>query len=178
MKWVIVFVAACGAHAATPKPIACDGDVVIVSVDQLAGVAACGKIAGNLTIRGASHLDLDALAPLTEVGGDLVVGPTFAMDVVSLPGLRRVGGAVHIISNGAATDGSFPALEHAGSLEVAANVAMAGFTAPVLRDLDHDLAITGNPALENLDLSALATIGGATTMTDNPQLSIIEIPEK
>jgi hypothetical protein len=169
-----LFAAACGAHAKTPTA-PCDGDVVVSSDDGLRAAAACQKIGGSLTIRGAAKFELGALQ-VTDVGGDLVIGPTFAVDAIELPTLARVGGVVHVISNGSATDASLPALAHAGGLEVAANVSMAGFTAPALVSIDHDLVITGNAVLENVDFSALARIGGAVRMTDNPALSLVEAP--
>jgi len=171
---VLIVIAGGGAHAKTPTAM-CDGDVVITSDDTMRAATACTKIGGILTIRGAAKLDLGTLQ-VTEVQGDLVIGPTFAVDAIDLPSLVRVGGVVHVISNGSATDASMPALAHAGGLEVAGNVSLAGFTAPALASIDHDLAITDDAVLEDVDFTALAHVGGAVRMSGNPALSLIEAP--
>jgi hypothetical protein len=169
----LVLVAACGGAEPTPaRPeAACGVDRVITRQDHLEEVGACGSVTGNLIIRGAARFDLAALAPLESVDGDLIIGPTFDLDVVSVDGLRRVGGALRIVSNGLATGVFLPRLEHAGSIEVAGNVAIAGVSMPALRQVDGDLVVEDNPGLEHLAAGALAEVGGIVRIDGNPALA-------
>ena len=162
MKWAfIVAVAGCGGAPAVAPGRTCDGDRVISRQEDVAEVAACGELAGSLTIRGAAVADLSALAPLEAVRGDLVIGPTFDLDVVAVEGVRQVGGALRVVSNGLATGVFLPRLEHAGSVEVAGNVGIAGVSLPALRTIDGDLVVEDNPNLERFDADALESVGGA-----------------
>lgn len=171
--------AACGGGEPAPRrPLAaCQGDWIVTSQEDLEEVAACGAVGGDVTIRGAADLDLAALTPLQEVGGDLVIGPTFDLDVVAVEGLRRVDGALRIVSNGLATGVFLPRLEHAGSVEVAGNVAIAGLSMPALRAVGGDLIIEDNPGLEHLGAALLAEVGGALRIERNPALATVELAD-
>ena len=159
---LLLAVAGCGGAPSAAPARTCEGDRVIVRQADVAEVAACGELHGSLTIRGAAVADLSALASLETVRGDLVIGPTFDLDVVSVEGVRRIGGALRVVSNGLATGVFLPRLEHAGSVEVAGNVAIAGVSMPALRSIDGDLVVEDNPSLERLDTGALESVGGAT----------------
>jgi hypothetical protein len=175
---LLLLVAACGGaeRPETPRAPTCTGEIVVTSEDALATIAGCRRLDGSLVIRGGASFDLTRLDELEVIAGDLTIGPTFALETITLTGVREVGGAVHVISNAAANGASLPALERAGSLEVAANVDLGRFVAPRLRDLAGDLTITDNPDLELLQLGALARVGGAVSLTANPSLQVIEIP--
>lgn len=174
-----LLLAACGGAEPAPRrpDRACQGDWIVTSQEDVEQVAACGAVGGDVTIRGAGDLDLAALTPLAEIGGDLVIGPTFDLDVVAVEGLRRVGGALRIVSNGLATGVFLPRLEHAGSVEVAGNVAIAGLSMPALRAVGGDLIIEDNPGLEHLDAALLAEVGGTLRIQGNPLLATVELAD-
>jgi hypothetical protein len=174
----LVLLAACGGaeRPDAPRAPTCTGDRVITGEDSLASVAGCSRLDGSLAIRGGAAFDLTQLADLEVITGDLTIGPTFALETLHVTGLREVGGAVRIVSNAAADGASLPALERAGSLEVAANVDLGRFLAPRLTDVAGDVTVADNPELELLQLGALARVGGAVSLTANPVLQVIEIP--
>jgi len=174
----LVLVAGCGgAEPATAGPAAgCDGDHLISRQEDVVAIAACGRVDGSVTIRGAAPLDLAVLTPLEAVGGDLTIGPTFALDTVVVDGVREVGGALRVVSNGLATGIFLPRLERAGAIEIAANGAAAGVSMPALVRIDRDLVVEDNPGLEHLDAGALAHIGGAIRIEGNPGLATVEVP--
>ena len=177
-RLALVLLAACGGaeRPETPRAPTCAGEIVITGEDALASLAGCRRLDGSLVIRGGAAFDLTRLDELEVVTGDLTIGPTFALETITVTGLREVGGAVHVISNAAAGGASLPALERAGSLEVAANVDLGRFVAPRLTDVAGDVTIADNPDLELLQLGALARVGGAVSLAANPNLQVIEIP--
>jgi len=151
----LVLVAGCGgAEPATAGPAAgCDGDHLISRQEDVVAIAACGRVDGSVTIRGAAPLDLAVLTPL-----------------------EAVGGALRVVSNGLATGIFLPRLERAGAIEIAANGAAAGVSMPALVRIDRDLVVEDNPGLEHLDAGALAHVGGAIRIEGNPGLATVEVP--
>lgn len=170
VTWLGLAAAACSGPSARPRPPPCPSTpVVATSQESLDALAGCRSLPG-LTIRSAAHLDLAPLAGLTAVGGELVIGPTLALDRVALPALASVDGRLAIVSGGSVGGIFLPAVTRVGDFEVRDQVALAELIVPRLAAVTGSVTIVRVPALELVDLSSLATIGGDLTVAA-PQMS-------
>ena len=108
-------------------PITCTGDYWVNASDtagDLAVIANCREITGDLGFDWTELSDLDGLPNLTAVGGDLYIGDNVALtNVDGLSGLTSVGGYLHIYFNAAITnvDGLSNLTSVGGSLSITDN---------------------------------------------------------
>ena len=176
MKIVVaaLVLAACGGAQTPATPRCPTGDVVVTSQESVDDLAGCTTIAGDLRIRTGAPLQLAPLASIQRVTGALVIGPTLGLDVIDgLRGLREVGGALRLVANGDATGAYFPALIRAGAVEIDSNLALTQLMMPALRDVQGDVVVRSNGALELVDLSAAEHVGGALAFERNALLSAV-----
>lgn len=150
-----------------PRTACPAGDARVTSQADVAALARCTALAGDLVIRGGAALDLRPLAALTRVDGDLVIGPTLGLSAIDgFAGLHTVGGRLRIATNAQVTGAWFPALARAGQVEIAGNFALVGVYAPRLARIDA-LAVRDNAVLELVELAPDAAIG-ARAIAHNP----------
>lgn len=173
-------VALCGCAAAShpqdPAGRCAGGDAS--RPEDLARLAGCRRIAGDLAISGAAVADLEPLSSLTEVAGDLFLGPTSRLG--DLRGLRRlaaVGGDLRVSHNFALGGLYLNALARVGGdLEVEGNLALVGASLARLRAVGGTLRVAGNGGLERLDLSSLAEVGGDLSIEGGRAL-VVALPD-
>jgi len=175
----VIVLVACGGARLPPAPATADcprGSIVVTGQEQVEALAGCARIDGDLRIRTAAPLHLDALGSIETVTGALVVGPTLGLDIVAgLDRLREVGGVVRIVANGDVTGAYLPALERARAVEISGNVAVLQVVMPRLREIAGDLHVANNPALEMVDVVMLEQIGGALVVERNGVLAEVSI---
>lgn len=167
-RLALVGLAACGGPSGAPAHPApsCAGAFTITSQEALVELGRCAHVEGDVTLRGAGAFDLRAAAAIESISGDLTFGPTFDLDAIGLEGVREVHD-LRVVSNGTAGGVYFPRLVTVhGSVEIAANVAIAQVALPALETVGGDVTVAQNPSLEILDLGALARIDGTLTLGD------------
>jgi len=129
---------------------ALDGDYVIESDEDVALIADCPEITGDLTVTG----DVEA---------------------VSLPALVTVGGAFRVEDTTSLTSLEIPALTTtAQGCEVNANAELTQFLAPALEETSV-LGIIDNPVLTEVDVGAL-TDAGFIRIQRNAALPTLAVP--
>ncbi len=175
-RLAVVLLAGCGGKTApqqpAPPPI-CNGPFTITSPEQLAELGRCHAVLGDVTIRGAGHLDFTAVGGIESIAGTLTIGPTFDTDVIAMEGLHDVN-RLRVVSNGMAVSLHMPALENADTVEVSANIALASIALGALVHVEDDLIVSQNPSLEILDLTALTDVGGILQLRNNATLKVVD----
>ncbi|HEY4058797.1 MAG TPA: hypothetical protein VGM39_19420 [Kofleriaceae bacterium] len=170
-----MFLAACGGGQ-KPKPVVANCDRVgAVSIAEQADVdryAACTWL-GSLTIKTGAPLELSSLL-VERITGDVNVGPTLAVEELRLDHLREVGGSIRIESNALLRGVFFPQLERTRALVIEAGSSLATIAAPKLVAVNDSITIDELGSVEILDFSAVESIGGALTITHNPELKLVQ----
>lgn len=134
-----------------------DGDLIIGSVDSLAGLGCLRGVTGDVVITGTESLkELDGLGRLGSIGGSLWI--TENAQLTSLQGfraLKRVGGDLVVERNVALTS-------------------LAGVT-DIGRGMRGGIYVRDNDALETIvGFSRLAAFGGDLVIAGNPVLDHVE----
>ncbi|CAN5828118.1 hypothetical protein BH11MYX2_BH11MYX2_34390 [soil metagenome] len=171
----VVLLAACGGSQHAPPPVAnCNriGAVSIVEQADVDRVAGC-RWMGSLTIKTGAPLDLSPLE-VERITGDVNVGPTLALEELRLDHLRAVGGAIRVESNALLHGVFLPQLERTRTFTIEAGSALATIAAPKLVTVNDSITIDELGSVEILDFSAVETIGGALTITHNPELTLVQ----
>lgn len=132
------------------EPQVCAGDRIVTDDEQLADVASCSEITGDLQISG---LDVAAivLPELTAVGGDLRISRNDQLVEIDVGALASVGGALIVEDNAA-----LPSLDGFGALAT----------------VDSDVRVARNDALASTGgLAALEVVGAGLWIRDNAALA-------
>lgn len=169
---------ACGASSPSDSPSPpCAGPAVIRDATELAPIASCQELRGDLVLRGGAFEHGAPLAVET-VTGSVRLGPTLALRSIDfLPELREITGSLVIDSN-LSCDGVFLlALQRVGGdVQITGNTAISGVNAPRLIEVGGSLTIADNPSLARVDLSALRRITGDLRVTRNVALDDLVLP--
>lgn len=150
--------------------------------------AFCGNytsITGTLYIDGRNNniTNFSGLSCLTSVGGFILIAD-FNNNNISLlefTKLQTVGGYIDIIRNEKIDAICFPQLTSVTSpINVGINPGLKNFSIPKLQTIDTGIEIFYNTNLKAIDFSSIQSIGGTQggtfTITDNPVLNAINIP--
>ena len=179
----------------------CPGDYLIEDAEQLAGLALCSSIEGDLRVEKTSLTSLDALSNLETVGGELKLFQNAELvDLSALSNLKAVDGKLVLNQNNALTslaglgsltnigeglyvgyNGVLPNLDgldgliDVGFIFIGVNNALKHIDALVsLETVGSHLLIKNNGALEQLDgLGQLKTVGHYLQVSDNAALTDI-----
>lgn len=117
--------------------------------------------------------DVAAIASCTEITGDLTI--TSGVETVDLPSLLTVGGSFRILETTALPTLELPSLVTVTrDLEVNANAALARFAAPVLESATV-IGFVENAALEEIDVGALVDTGFVRVQR-NDALRELDVP--
>lgn len=150
----------------------------LLETQQQVDTFAC-TIVGNLTVSGATIVNLDGLSSLTSVGGSLIIGANAALaDVAGLSSLTSVGETLLISGNAVLpnVDGLSSLTSVNGRLSVTDNAALANVDGlSSLTSVGGDLSVQINAALVNMDgLSSLTSIGGDLYIEVNAVLTNVD----
>lgn len=168
----LLALAACGpGHVFHKDPERGCADITLAGQEDVAAAAGCTAV-GSITIRTGMALDLKSLARLEIIRGSLAVGPSVGLSELSLPRLRAVG-SIRIVANGDLNGVFLPKLERVGDLEIEGNNVLTTISASKLTTASGKLVISGHPALEVIDLTALAS-AGEIAIARNPKLTLVE----
>lgn len=150
----------------------------ITTPEELAAIAGCAVIGGDLEITGAAIDSLEPLAGLREVSGDLSLGPSSRLGTArGLRSLERVGGSVSVAHNFELGGLYLAALtDVGGALRIERNLALATVALQSLRGVGAELRVADNGALEWLDLSALRSVGGDLVIA-GPEALVLQLAE-
>lgn len=162
--------AACHGGAAPPPTCPAVGPVAIHGPEDVAALATCARVPG-LVVRTAAPVDLSSLTDLIAIDGDLAIGPTLSISTLSIPAVRELRGALRVSGNGDLTGLFLPALATAGAVEIVDDPSLASISAPALAAIDGGLTLARLPALELVDTSSLARVGGAVRVSGVPILA-------
>ena len=146
-------------------------EITLASAEDVAATAGCREVE-SITLRTGMALDLKPLGRLETIRGALTIGPSVGFSELALPRLRRTG-AIRIVANGDLQGIFLPALEHAAAFEIEGNHGLSTISAPKLAAVDGAFAVTGNAALEVLNVGALAQAGKAL-VANNPKLTLVD----
>ena len=125
----------------------------VQSDSDLAVIARCETISGDLMFERQSWLTSIDMPDLTSVGGGLWIVGNDALTSIDMPSITSVGGYLYIMSN-----------ESLSSIEL-----------PNLTSADRDLSISNNDALTSLaNLPNLTSVGGYLSINHNDCLSQAE----
>ncbi|MBA2539240.1 MAG: hypothetical protein H0V17_06370 [Deltaproteobacteria bacterium] len=164
--------AACGpGHVFHKDPERGCADITLAGQEDVAAAAGCTAVE-SITLRTGMRLDLAPLGRLEKITGMLAVGPSVGLSELSLPRLR-IAGAIKIVANGDLHGVFLPKLERVGDLEVEGNNSLSNLSAPKLAMVSGKLAIRDDPALEVVDLTALAS-AGEVVISNTPKLTLVE----
>ncbi|HEY4178920.1 MAG TPA: hypothetical protein VGM90_18865 [Kofleriaceae bacterium] len=171
----LVLLGACGGGQKPPPAVANCNRIGAVSIAEQADVdrvAACTWM-GSLTVRTGAPLDLSPLK-VERITGDVNIGPTLAVEELRLDHLREVGGAIRVESNALLHGVFLPQLERTRAFTIEAGSSLATIAAPKLTTVNDSITIDELGSVEILDFSAVETIGGALTITHNPELKLVQ----
>jgi hypothetical protein len=130
----------------------CGGSFTVANDFDLAAIADCSNITGNLTIT-APGLTTIALPNLERVGGNLVVMGNTTLAKLLLAQLKEVGGTLRLELGSVTTEVDLSRLHSGGSL--VSGAAPGGLQVPCLETVGGNLSLT-----PPLTAPALSTIGG------------------
>ena len=171
----LVLLAACGPgqvfHNQTRDPEKACKDVTLAGPEDVAAVAGCSAV-DSITLRTGMALDLSPLGRLVTVRGALAIGPSVGFSELTLPRLASVG-KLRVVGNGNLQGVYLPQLARADAVEVEGNNVLTNLSMPKLATVASHVSVTGNPTLESLDLTALAS-APAINLSNNPKLTVIE----
>ncbi|MBL7795651.1 MAG: right-handed parallel beta-helix repeat-containing protein, partial [Saprospiraceae bacterium] len=147
-------------------------------ITNLCNLSELASVTGNVVIRDFNVANnpttLGDLAKLTTVGGSLTIGSTNAADnnkftSVSLPALNAVGGTLTVNNNTVATTVSIPTAFPAASaaISVLNNADLQTLTLGVSSTTGNVTINTNGPDVATINLSALTSVGGSLTMSNN-----------
>jgi hypothetical protein len=135
----------------------------------------CGVVQGSFTIQSA--LDIAMLAGCTGITGNLTIGGAGLTNLAGLEALTSVGGALTVqnaTSLGALND--LKGLKTLGSLRLYQTPALFTVGLPNLTSISGDFVIESNPFLTSLGLPRLQTVGGTLMPRFNDRLTSFVLP--
>jgi hypothetical protein len=166
---------ACGVTTRSTGAPSCPrrGPVVLASQTDIARVAHCTTLPG-VTVRSGAPLDTSALRSLTTIAGDLTIGPTVGIHEIAIGELRTVEGTIRASNNGLLQGLFLPKLDRAGRIDIDGNVALTTISLPRLAAVHGALHITDNASLEAVDMPVLRVIDHDLVLAGDPQLTLLD----
>ena len=166
-------------------------DLLVADLGTLTGLdlSSLVRITGDLILERNTALAFADCSSVESVDGQLVIAESAALESVDFLSLATVGGDVVVRGNAALSDLALPAFVDGPQtppqleLRVESNAALAMLSLPALVATTRALTIgsgtpdesRGNPALQTIDLSALATTEGLLFFGWNTALESLQL---
>jgi hypothetical protein len=162
----------CGRTSHEPTLVSREGD--------LARLAGCAVVRGDVIIAGGALTDLDALASLRRVEGSLRIGPTLRLaSGAGLRSLRFIGGRFEVAGNTDLAGLYLGELATVGSdVEVTDNLALSILSLHRLERVAGNVEVQDNRDLFRIDLSSLRVVGGAVEISNNAALEMVAVADR